>query len=253
MAFEEETLRVGGVDVVMLTAGSGPPLMFWHGAGTFTGFDFALPWAQHFRVMIPFHPGFGLSGDDLSISSTHDYVVHYLELLDHLGLDQINLVGFSMGGWLAATFASEHSHRLRKLVLVAPAGLPVPEHPTLDLLSVPPEDLPMMLAHDFNVVLPHLPKGEDPGFAAAGKREIESLARIASAGPTDPKLLRRLHRIRVPTLLLWGAEDRVIPAGQLPAWAGLIPGATIRSFANAGHLLLDESPAAVESVARFLS
>jgi pimeloyl-ACP methyl ester carboxylesterase len=194
-----------------------------------------------------------LSGDDLSISSTHDYVVHYLELLDHLGLDQINLVGFSMGGWLAATFASEHSHRLRKLVLVAPAGLPVPEHPTLDLLSVPPEDLPMMLAHDFNVVLPHLPKGEDPGFAAAGKREIESLARIASAGPTDPKLLRRLHRIRVPTLLLWGAEDRVIPAGQLPAWAGLIPGATIRSFANAGHLLLDESPAAVESVARFLS
>ena len=111
----------------------------------------------------------------------------------------------------------------------------------------------MMLAHNFNVVLPHLPTGEDLAFAAAGKREMESLARISSAGPTDPKLPGRLRRIRVPTLVLWGTEDRVIPVGQLAVWAGLIPGAKARSFGNAGHLLLDESPAAAESAADFLS
>lgn len=63
LQFQRERLTVNGVDVVMLTAGSGEPLLYLHGAGTWHGFDFALPWASNFRVMIPYHPGWGESGD----------------------------------------------------------------------------------------------------------------------------------------------------------------------------------------------
>lgn len=250
--FQEQTLDISGVKTVVLTAGAGAPLVFWHGAGTFTGFDFALPWAEKFKVIIPIHPGFGRSGDDPTITSMHDYVLHYLELFDRLNLREINLVGFSMGGWMAATFASEHSDRLRKLVLVAPAGLSVSSYPTVDLRSLRPEDLPPLLAHDIQTVLRHLPKDFDPVFASAGQREVASFGRVINgAGPFDLKLPRWLHRINVPTFVMWGNQDRMIPVGQLPTWAALIPGAKTRTFEQAGHLVLDETPAAVQSVMDF--
>jgi pimeloyl-ACP methyl ester carboxylesterase len=250
--FEREELTVNGVKVVMLTAGKGEPLMFWHGAGTFHGWDFALPWTEKYKVMIPFHPGFGESGEDTTISSMHDYVMHYLDLLDQLKLERINLVGFSLGGWMAASFATEHAHRLRKLVLVAPAGLRVPEHPMIDLFRVPPEEVPSYLVANLEVILPHLPKGHDVDFIVGRYREMTSVARVAWERGYDPKLPRWLHRVRVPTLLIWGEQDRLIPPGQAPAWAKLIPGATVRSFKGAGHLVLDENSDAVHAIADFL-
>ena len=60
----------------------------------------------------------------------HDYVMHYLDLFDALGIDKFRLVGFSLGGWLAAKFAVEHGHRVERLVLVGPAGLRGKEQPT---------------------------------------------------------------------------------------------------------------------------
>ena len=78
-----------------------------------------------FRVIVPYHPGFGESGDDPTFTETHDYVMHYLELSDQLGLEKVSIVGLSFGGYLAAKFASEHGHRLKKLVLIAPYGMDV--------------------------------------------------------------------------------------------------------------------------------
>jgi pimeloyl-ACP methyl ester carboxylesterase len=251
--FRTEELQVNGCKIVMLTAGDGPPLMFWHGAGTFTGFDFALPWTAHFKVMIPFHPGFGLSESDPHLSSMHDYILHYLDLLDLLGLDKINLVGFSLGGWMAATFACEHAHRLRKLVLVAPPCLPVPENPAIDVSRLQPQEVAMLLASDFNVVLRHLPQQPDPVFEAAGKQERASVARIiAGEGPVDRKLPHWLHRVRVPCLIVWGNEDRLVPAAHAAEWSKLIAGSAVRTFDGAGHLVFDEKPEAVQAVTDFL-
>src|SRR5262249_25615624 len=110
--FQREVHTVNGVKIVMYTAGKGQPLLFLHGAGTVHGFEFAEKWTKTFRVMVPFHPGFGESDDDPAMLDMHDYVMHYVELLDMLGIAKVNLVGFSLGGYLAARFATEHGHRV---------------------------------------------------------------------------------------------------------------------------------------------
>src|SRR3954452_17115494 len=119
-AYREERFVINGIETVVQIAGEGEPLLFLHGAGTVTGFDALLPLAERFQLIVPFHPGFGLSADDTSIDNVHDYRRHYLDLLDELGIDELALVGQSMGGWIAATFAADHTRRVRRLVLAAP-------------------------------------------------------------------------------------------------------------------------------------
>ena len=71
----------------------------------------------------------------------HDYRRHYLDLFDELGLEELALAGHSLGGWLAANFAADHTERVTRLVLAAPFGLRVEEHPTIDFLAIPGEQL----------------------------------------------------------------------------------------------------------------
>jgi pimeloyl-ACP methyl ester carboxylesterase len=253
MEFDREVHCVGGVRVVMLTAGSGEPLVFLHGAGTFHGFEFAKPWAERFRVLIPFHPGFGESADDPAMTDLHDYVMHYLEFFDALALDRVLLVGFSLGGYLAAKFAMEHGHRVKKLVLVGPAGLRDSKYPTTDVLALPAEQIPRMLVSNFEVIRPHLPEKPDLEFIGERYREMTTVARILWERPWDPKMPRHLHRLTMPTLLLWGEQDRLVPAQQAETWRKFIPTADIQIFKGAGHLVLDEKREAVEAVERFLA
>jgi pimeloyl-ACP methyl ester carboxylesterase len=251
--FKRETHKVNGVKVVVLTAGKGEPLLFLHGAGTFHGFDFAKPWAEQFRVLIPFHPGFGESDDDPGMTELQDYVMHYLELLDALGIDKVNLVGFSLGGFLAAKFAMQHGHRVRRLALISPAGLRDKAHPMIDVLGTPPELLPAMLVSNFEVIKKHLPTQPDLNFMADRYREATTVARLLWERPWDPKLPRYLHRVKMPTLIVWGDEDKLIPVQQAETWRKFIPSADVKVFRGAGHLVLDEKPEAVQAVARFLS
>ena len=250
--FKRETHTVNGVKIVVLTAGKGEPLLFLHGAGTFHGFDFAKPWAEKFRVLIPFHPGFGESDDDPGMSEMQDYVMHYLELLDALKIDKVNLVGFSLGGFLAAKFATQHSHRVRRLALIGPAGLRDKAHPMIDVLGTPPEQLPGMLVSNFEVIKKHLPAQPDLDFMADRYREATTVARLLWERPWDPKLPRYLHRVKMPTLIVWGDEDQLIPVQQAETWRKFIPSADIKVFKGAGHLVLDEKPEAVQAVAHFL-
>ncbi len=253
MHFTEETHIVNGVKVAMLTAGSGDPLVFWHGAGTSTGFDFALPWAERFRVMIPYHPGWGDSGDAPDLATPRDYTLHYMDLFDQLGLAQVNLVGFSMGGCFAATFAIEHGDRVRKLVLIAPAGLDVPEHPLADFSQIPPEEIPRYLVNDFSVIAKYFPPAPDAAAQAAGVREGTNFGRMLEAGLVGSWLERWLHRVKVPTMLVWGEKDRVVPVQQSDVWKRLIPQAQLLRVPNVGHIPMQEDPSVPKAIADFLS
>jgi len=249
--FKKETLDIDGVDTVIYTAGSGEPLMFLHGAGTFHGFEFAKPWAEKFRVIHPYHPGFGESGDDPAMDTFNDYVMHYVDLLDALGIDKVHLVGFSLGGHIAAQFASQQRDRVKTLTLVAPAGMRSAEYPMLDVLATPGEQLVGMLASNFEVLKPWLPTGPDPEFMGARYRETTTVARLLWEKPWDPKFLRHLHRINTPTLIVWGDEDKLIPHQHAEIWKKALPQATVRIFKGAGHLVLDEKPEAAAAVVDF--
>jgi pimeloyl-ACP methyl ester carboxylesterase len=251
--FVREEYTVDGVKTVLHIAGSGEPVVVFHGAGTVDGFDFAEQWADRFRVIVPYHPGFGQSGDDPTFTDVHDYVMHYLGLFETLGIDKVRLVGISLGGWMAAQFASEHNDRVRKLVLIAPAGMIDPQHPPLDILSVPGEQVVGMLVSNFEVLKPKLPANPSIDFIADRYREVTTLARLWWEHPFDPKFIRHLKRLNMPTMIVWGDQDKIVPVQQTARWQLHIPHADIRVFKGAGHLVHLEKPESVDIIGEFLA
>jgi pimeloyl-ACP methyl ester carboxylesterase len=225
--------------------------VFFHGAHTFPGFDFAARWADHFRVLVPVHPGFGESSDDETISSMDDYVLHYLALFDAWGIDRFRLIGHSMGGWLAARFASLYPERVIELVLASPLGLRSKDYPAADLFRPSFEELPDLLVTDRGL-FDGLPLS-DPDFAVARYREATSFARLSWERPYDPTLSRWLRRVTCPTLLLWGSQDRIVPRQQADLWKSIIPHAEVSLIDGVGHLPFNEGSGAAERVSQFLT
>ena len=119
------------------------------------------------------------------------------------------------------------------------------------MLALPGEQLVAMLASNFEVLKPWLPTGPDTEFMSARYRETTTVARLIWEKPWDPKFLRYLHRINVPTLVVWGDEDKLVPAAHAQLWKAAIRGARVEVFKGAGHLVLDEKPQAAAAVAAF--
>jgi pimeloyl-ACP methyl ester carboxylesterase len=251
--FQENRIDVNGIDTLVLTAGAGEPVVFFHGGGTASGFDWLLPIAAQFRLIVAHHPGFGRSGGP-ALPGVDHLARHHLDVLDRLGVKRFHLVGQSMGGWTAATLASYSTHRIIRLALVCPVGLDVPAHPTVNLLAVPPSEVPYYLTSDPAIFAPPGAPPPSAEFLAARMREAESFAAIQKHGLTHESGLERwLHLIDVPTLLLWGEADRLVPFAQAAVWAAALPKATIKSFPRAGHLLFEERPEAAAAVVEFLA
>jgi pimeloyl-ACP methyl ester carboxylesterase len=139
-------------------------------------------------------------------------------------------------------------------VLVAPAGLVVEKARAPELSEIAPPELPSYLTHDVNAVLRYFPKAADPTFDARLGREVGSYARIVRDNAQgNPKLARWAHRIAVPTLVLWGAADRLRPTAQAHAWMDLLPDGHLALVPGTGHLVFEETPSAGEIVADFLA
>jgi len=252
--FERLELTIGGVRTVAYSAGRGEPVVYLHGGGTWHGFEWAREWFDRFRVIVPYLPGFGESDDDPTVDSVHDYVLHCLGLFDALELGQPSLVGASFGGRLAAEFAISHAERLRRLVLVSPAGLASAEHPMPDFARIAPADLPSYFASDLELVRRWWPDPPDATFLDARARERNSMNRVARSGTINSERLPRwLHRVTVATLVIWGRDDRILPSGLARLWIERLPSAKLEIIDRAGHLLLDESLAARQAVANFLT
>ena len=251
--FRRDEYIVDGIVSVVYSAGQGPPVVYLHGGGSYHGFEWARDWLDRFRVILPYHPGYGESADDPDASSVDDLVVHYARLFELLGLQRLMLVGASLGGWLAAQFALTQPGRIERLVVVAPAGLLAAAYPYLDFAAVSAADLPRQLVSDPAFIAPFWPAQPDARLAALLAREAAATGRILRDLPAaDRKLRRRLPRLNVPTLVLWGEHDRVLPAGLAGEWASLLPDGRVEIIADGGHLLLDEFPAARAVAARFL-
>ena len=252
--FERHELTLGGIRTVVHTKGEGTPLVFLHGAGTFTGFSFAQDWARTHRVIIPYHPGFGESDDDKRIDCIGDYALHCLDLFDALGLGQIHLAGYSFGGWMAAETAILQPERIAKLALIGPAGLVVRDPPSGDLLSAHPRDVPGLLMHHPEKLKSFMPAGHDIEFMTLRYREQTAIARVVWEKPSgNPKLERWLHRLRMPVQLVWGEHDRLRPLAHSQRWLAALPDARLAVLPDAGHLVLEETTEAAQHVIGFFN
>ena len=238
---EESFLDVRGTRVHLLTEGEGPPLLFLHGAGGGGWLPGHARLAERFRVYAPTHPGFGQSDNREDWDTLDDYVYHYLDLLDVLGLERVHLLGASMGGWMAAELAVGHSHRLRSLVLLNAAGLWVDEAPMADLFLLPQETLTQLMWHDPSQA-PAAPPAT-PEAMVAQARAKTTVARLAwNPYFHNPKLPPRLARVTAPTLIVWGASDRLIPLAHGQRYQQLIPEAELAVIPECGHSVLREQP-----------
>jgi pimeloyl-ACP methyl ester carboxylesterase len=248
--FERWEYKIGGIKTVVYTIGRGAPVLYWHGGGTWHGFAWAREWADKFKVILPYHPGFAESGDDPEINSMDDYVAHYIELCDAMNLRNFGLIGTSFGGAMASAFTVAHPSRVAKLVLVSPAGISSPDFPMGNFRDASPEELPKFFVHNLDVIKEFWPDRFNERMPREGGASAKGFGPSSTSGA---KLVRRAGRITMPTLVIWGEEDRVLPVGLAPLWREAIPQASVRIVKNAGHLLLDESQEARDAVAAFLA
>jgi len=241
MRHDEKVLEIAGVRTHVLDGGAGEPVVYLHGAGgpgLWNAWHDAL--AERHRVIAPSHPGFGDSERPEWLLGIDDMVFFYLDFLDALGLDRVNVVGSSVGGWIAAELATVQPTRISRLVLTAAAGLYTPELPLADLFFTAPEDLRKLLYHDPSAIpVPEM----TPELMRRVHRGQVTMARIAwSPYLHNPKLARRLARVHVPTLLVWGESDRLIPPGYAELYRKLLPDARIAYIPRCGHNVLVERP-----------
>jgi pimeloyl-ACP methyl ester carboxylesterase len=233
--------------VDLLRDGSGPPLLFLHGAGAGGRWlTFQQRLAERFDVLAPSHPGHAGAPAAEWIEHISDLAFHYLDLLDTLGLDRVHLVGASFGGWIAAEMATMVSPRLQTLVLIDAVGIRVEGwiYPFLFGMDLP--EIVATVFHDPMAALALAPPDMSIDTLAVLYRQNTALARVAwNPYLYNPLLRRRLARIAVPTLLVWGAHDRLAPLVCAEAWRKEIPGATLRVFDGAGHVPHLEEPDAV--------
>ena len=251
MAPPTRELTVRGTPVHMLQDGAGSPLLFLHGAGGGGRWlEFQERLAKAHTVLMPSHPGHGGSPAAEWIEHISDLAFHYLDLLDDQRLGRIHLVGASFGGWIAAEMATMASHRLISLTLIDPVGIKVDDwiYPFLFGMDIP--EVVATVFHDPRAALALAPPDQSAETLALQYRQGAALARVAwNPYLYDPLLRRRLARIGAPTLLCWGAHDRLAPVSPCgDTWAKAIPGARLRVFDHSGHVPHLEEPAAVAQV-----
>ena len=246
------TISIAGIGLELFEQGKGAPALFLHGAqGVLPTARFSRPAGQEPKVIAPSHPGFGNSALPDWLDSVDDIAHIYLELLDRLGLDKVDLIGCSVGGWIAADMATKTPARVERLVLVGPVGVKVGPPDRLDIpdiFAMPQDKLNRLFYHDADKSRPDLATMSEDELTMM-VRNRETLALITwEPYMHNPKLKHRLHRVRAPAVR--ARRQRRAHLGEyLAGYAALLPNARILTIPEAGHAPQVEQPAAL--AARF--
>jgi pimeloyl-ACP methyl ester carboxylesterase len=238
----EQMLELRGTRIRVLRGGSGPPLLFLHGASGHVGWlPFLDTLSRRFDVIAPEHPGFGASDDPKWLDRPADLAYFYLDLIEHLNLDRVHLVGTSLGGWISAELAVRNTSRLASLTLVCAVGVTPNGAPMEDMFRMSVEENAGRFYFD-----PDRVKRRLEGLAKADPRVLvrnrSTVVRLSYPGFVNPELGKWLHRIDVPTLLVWGENDGLVPLSFAEAYRAEIRGAKLVMIPKAGHAPFEEQP-----------
>lgn len=233
-----ERISVNGCSIEMLRGGSGETLLFLHGAGGIRGWSPYLDaLAEKFDVLAPSHPGFGESDDPDWLDRMSDMAYFYLDVMEQLDLRDVHLVGNSLGGWLASEIAVRSTERIKTLTLVSAAGLRVIGVPMGDMFMWSEEERTRNIFFDQSLADQRL------GVNLSEEEKDIQLKNFFTTGKLswnprfhNPDLDKWLHRIKVPTMILWGDSDKIFPPAYGEAYKAAIPGSELRIIPECGHL-----------------
>ena len=260
---EHVTVRAGGHDLSTFAFGHGPPVVLLHGlAATKLSYLPLLPaLAERYRVIVPDLPGHGETTKPRARYTPPYFARVIRELFDELELGEAAVVGNSMGGRIAVEVATAFPHRVSSLILLDPAaaGLPFPLYARLlGLLPTGVAAIPVPWRKKIVVTAirqmfaepERLPRA---GYLAAadefiriyrkGRARMALLSAMRGLIADEPEAFwLRAKRVAVPTLILWGREDRLVPVGLGHRLANTIPDARLEVLAGVGHVPQFERP-----------
>jgi pimeloyl-ACP methyl ester carboxylesterase len=249
--------KLAGADIEISRQGEGPTVLFLHPhTGLYGSERFIALLSERARVIAPSHPGFGRSELPRGLNTVDDLAYFYLDLIEALGLREFTMVGASFGAWIAAEIAIKSCGRLSSLVLAGALGAKFGPRECSDVVDVFSQSRARLETLYF-----HNPGRFRRDPAALSDEELTVIARNWESTALfawmpymhDPKLRGWLHRIRVPALVLAGAEDRLVPPDYGGRYAEAIPGAAFERIDAAGHFPHIEQPeATAHRVTRFM-
>ena len=249
---ETRHIELSGAGMEVTERGKGRPLLLLHPGHPAGRIDAGARimdlLAQDARVIAPTHPGFGMTPAPAKLTTIDDLAYLYLDLMEAMGLRDCVVVGLSLGGWIAAEMAVKTTDRMSHLVLVNPVGIKTGNRETrdiADIYAITDKQLAELVYAD--------PRSMARDVKALPESELTLMARAREATGRyawtpymhDPKLQGRLHRIQIPTLVLWGEADRVASADYGRKYAAAIAGAQFGTIEGAGHFPHLEQPGAL--------
>ncbi len=253
---EYQSLDVRGTAVRFMRAGKGAPLFLLRGDDASEGWrGYMDTLAQSNDVIAPEHPGFGGAPKPEWLDSVADMANFYLDMIDTLGLQGVRLMGLGLGGWIAAEMAIRAKGRIANLTLVDAAGMKVADSDGIDLFLVTEEQGVLdkfadPAAGKAEQAFKLTPESEDTRIA--NQMVIAQLA--WSPRWHDPNLRKWLHRVDVPTLIVWGEQDQIAPVAHAHEWQKLIKSARVEIIEGSGHMpYIEKSDAFVNAVSKFLN
>ena len=255
---EPQILTVEDIPTAYRRKGTGEPVLFLHGAGsTRMWLPFYELCAQSVDFIAPEHPGFGQTPMVDWVTTFDDLLLHYDAFLDCLGLEKVHMVGYSLGGWIAAEYASFLHHRLKSLTLITPVGLRLLDEPGPDIFKLSPAELVHRLYNNVDSIKHMFPDAViedgvvvdlDPEKQISLEEviflygESSAAARYMWSPRYNLKLKRRLRRVNCPSLVICAEEDRLVPNKVSDRFASALPRSTRVTIAETGHAIVIERP-----------
>lgn len=233
-------IDVRGHKLKLKEDGSGSTVLFLHGAGGASWNPMLKLLAGHHRVLAPEHPGFGRSEIPEWMMSVGDLAFFYLDMLEVMNLRDVHLVGHSLGGWTAAEIAIRNTSRLTSLTLMSPAGCRSDAVPFGDIFLWDAETATRAQFHDQALAEERIKQLPNVDMDVSLQNKAATARLAWSPRLHNPQLPYWLHRIDVPTLLLWGQDDKIVPLDCHKAFLKHIPAAKLIALPKTSHALHTE-------------